>query len=298
MFALPYPQSLPDWLTQYWNIALGRKAQVRRDSWLFGPMGEIGGVGEKIIEQIAKAEGLRVVRSASPAGLLPSADAFGALTRDLHPDIIAFYTQTSEFEMEAWTKWQPFWGAFGRLVDRMFARRIDQLRLPSDSLETSRGMTSEVVLFIAQNGEVRYRLWLRKLVATGAIVYSGFYSGVVGDFECPRIKVVFPLPKGSATVVMLMSVDALGRLRLSSHGTKDGDSGFYFLVEDRKKRVWINYLKSFQEFIDVYLDSTGELRADHTMRLWGRLVYSLHYKMKRRANPEGSANGPDRLSLT
>lgn len=282
MFALPHAQSPQDWLTQYWNIALGRKTEAGLDDWLLGPRGEIGGVGEKIIDQIAAAEELRVVRSASPAGLLPSADAFASLAPQIDPEIIAFYTQTSEFEMDVWSKWEPFWGPFGRLVDRIFARRVDQLRLPADPLAASQGMLSEIVLLVRPDGEIKYRLWLRKLVATNAIVYSGFYSEAITAGDRPRIKVVFPLPKGSATVLMEMSADRKGGLRLASQGKRSGDAGFYFLVEDRNRQVWANYVRSFHEFIDVYRDAAGELRADHTMRLWGRLVYSLHYRMRRR----------------
>lgn len=284
MRPFPHTQPVADWLTQYWNILLGRRVCATRDGWLLGPFGRPGGVGEAIIQQVAESEGLSVVRSA-PAGLMSSASVFAEGGSEIHPDIAAFYTQTSEFTMDVWTKWEPIWGSFGRVVDRLFSRRIDQLRLPADSLATSRGITSEIVLLRDRDGATRHTLWLRKLVSTGTIIYSGFYSHVHSPSGEQLMKVVFPLPHGSATVLMRLSTLPGGGLRLSSCGSTDGDPGLYLLVRDRTGSVWSHYIKTFHEIIDVCLDAGGNVRADHTMKLWGRLAYSLHYRVSRRAHP-------------
>ena len=283
MIAFPHSQRWDDWVTQAWNMAFGRRWVAGKDDWIVGPRGELGGVGEKVIAQIAAKERLVVERNGSGVGLMDSAQAFGALRAELHPEILKFYTETSDYDFEVWTRWQPVWGAFGKLVDRLFARRLEQLCLPHDPLATSRGISSEVIVLRQKDGRICHRVWLRKLISSGGVIYSGFYSEVTTPAGVPAVKVVFPLPKGSATVVMRATSLAGGGLRLESAGRRDGDAGFYFVVEDRKGGLWLHYLRAFHERIDVYVDPSGTLRADHTMRLFGRLVYSLHYKITRQA---------------
>ena len=284
MRPFPHLQYWSDWLTQYWNIVFGRRA-APGDAWLLGPTGQIGKIGESIIGQIALAEGLAVVREAT-AGLIGPDFFYHGAGGEAHPDIVEFYTKTSQYDMDAWTRWEPVWGILGRLVDVIFARRVDQLRLPTDALATSKGISSEIIQFKDSEGLCRHTLWLRKLKPAGSVIYAGFYYQVTDSNGEPRVKVVFPLPHGSATVVMSSGVLDGGRVRLSSAGKRFGDPGFYFVVNDRHGGTWIRYLRHFHEFIEVWADGAGGIRADHTMRLWGRLCYSLHYRVLKKANSE------------
>lgn len=281
--ALPYLQPWQDWVTQAWNILLGRRVAAPSDDWLVGPFGEPGVHGEGIVAGLAAREGLTIDRERTPRGLVDSFAAFPGLAGAIRPEIVAFYTATSEYDFDVWSKWEPGWGFFGRLVRRLFSQRIGQLDLPGDPLATAAGVTSEVIVLRDAAGVGRHRVWLRKLRGTGGVIYAGVYAhGRLPDGE-PCLKVVFPLPHGSATVVMRASTGPGGSLVLESDGRNGGDAGFYFLVEDRRGTVWKHHLRSFAERITVYGDTDGQLRADHVMRLWGRTVYTLHYKLRRRA---------------
>lgn len=281
--ALPYAQPWQDWFTQAWNIALGRRVQPAADLWLLGPRGEPGGIGERIVAQVAQKEALRVERDACDVGLIESFGAFGSLAERLNPQITAFYRETSSYDFDVWTKWEFGWGMLARVVDALFARRLSQLSLPMDPMDTNRGIESEIIALRTSEGSVRHRVWMRKLKSKGTTIYSGFYNEVTMPSGEQCVKVVFPLPKGSATVIMRASTLPNGGLRLQSAGERDGDPGFYFTVEDRKGLLWVHYLKCFHERIDVFVDHDDVLRADHVMTLWGRQVYALHYRIKKRA---------------
>ena len=115
------------------------------------------------------------------------------------------------------------------------------------------------------------------------MIYSGIYSSCTLPSGERCLKVIFPLPHGNATVVMRAQSDASGNLELTSAGSRYGAPGFYLLVEDRKAQLWQHLIRRFHERIFVYRTEGDGLRADHSMSLAGFRVYSLHYKIRRRA---------------
>lgn len=278
--ALPKPQNPFDWITQLWNIALGRRVDASTDNWLVGPIGGIGGIADKFISRIAEGENLEIRRNIPGSGLI---DSFDDLNQAINPRIEAFYKRTIDFDLDVWTQWKPIFGSFGYIIHRLFSKRIQQLNLPQKSLDTSLGIQSEIIGLIDPQGQTVYRIWFRRLKKTGEVVYSGIYTHcrIPSGEKC--LKVIFPLPQGNATVIMRMSCDSNGNLNLDSKGKHYGDPGFYFLVEDRKGIMWKHYLPGFHEQIFVYEDDEGVLRADHSMNLWKYRAYDLHYKIKERA---------------
>jgi hypothetical protein len=284
--ALPRPQALQDWLTQVWNIIFGRRVLLPADHWLVGPIGDAGGIHERVIAQIAERENLTVEKNPRSQGLLESFEVLPAVGGKVHPEIEAFYSRTTDYELDVWTKWSAFWGIFGGLVGRVFCKRIGQLNLPGDSMETAHGISSEIILLRGSDGAVRYRIWLRRLKKTGAVIYSGIYSHCTLPSGEKCLKVIFPLPYGSATVVMRATVDPAGNLELASRGSRYGAPGFYLLVEDRKRQLWKHLIARFHERIYVCWTESEGLRADHTMSLWGFQTYNLHYKIRKRVAPQ------------
>jgi hypothetical protein len=95
------------------------------------------------------------------------------------------------------------------------------------------------------------------------------------------MKVVFPLPRGNATVMMGLTVGDDGSLTLLSKGRKFGDPGFYFLLIDAKGSHHARYLPSMQEYIKVFVDEEGVMRADHVLSLWRKKALHLHYRMNK-----------------
>lgn len=113
------------------------------------------------------------------------------------------------------------------------------------------------------------------------------YSGVYTTCEIPNhqgrfLKIVFPLPNGNATVIMRKEILEDGSLKLSSDGQRFGDNGFYFTLTDHKGKYWTRFVKSMHEWIRVYVDSEGILRADHNLRFYSLPFLNLHYKMRKK----------------
>lgn len=282
--ALPKAQKAQDWVTQLWNIVLGSKVDLDKDHWLIGPMGEIGGIADRFVDRLAKEEQLTIHRNVPDSGLCDGFEAF-AHTGGLNTKIEDFYLRTCNYDLEVWTQWKPVFGSFGYLVYKLFSQRIEQLNLPQRSLDSAYGLKSEIISLKDNDGNTVYRVWYRRLKKTGEVVYSGIYN----QCELPNgercLKIIFPLPQGSATVILSAKTDEKGNLELRSKGKRFGDPGFYFLVEDRKGTLWRHYLPSFHERIFVYEDEEGVIRADHSMSLWQCKAYDLHYKMFKKDQP-------------
>ena len=279
--AFPRLQAPQDWLSQCWNITVGRRIKSGNDDWLLGPTGNIGGIADHFIAGLAQSEGLTIHRNEKNAGLMDSFESFAGI-ENLNRKIARFYQNTSDYDFDVWTQWKPIFGSFACLVAKLFTQRIQQLNLPQAPLETSYGIKSEIIILRDETGRRCYTIWFRRSKKSGEVIYAGVYS----DCEIPSgekcLKIIFPLPQGSATVIMRLSTDSRGNLELLSKGKTYGDPGFYFIVEDSKAVKWKNYLRSFHERIFVYEDSEGVLRADHSMSVWGLKAYELHYKLTRR----------------
>ncbi len=285
--------NLIDWLTQRWVWATGRCVDLATDPWLAGPVGQTRGVGLDYFDKWAAAENLTVTRHRSGKGLLPSFAALSGPDFDssaVAPEVAEFYERAADFEMDVWSEWSGLFRPFGFLVAAMFSRRLEQLNLPLSSLDTSWGMTSEVVQVAEPSSrKVRANAWVRTLVKTGRVIYVGSYSVATPPAAGgPCVKTVFPLPNGNAIVILRPEVMSDGSLVLESAGRRFGDPGFYFTVHHHDGTVVARYLRCFRERIHVYPAGEGVVRADHTMSLWGLKCLHLHYRLRR---VPGRANG-------
>jgi hypothetical protein len=272
-----------DRATQYWVQLTGRRVEPTRQLWLDGPAGTSGEVGPDFFESYAPKQGLSLQRTAA-AGLLQS---FGALTSArfdaarVDPAIVAFYEETSLYDLDVWSEWCGLFRPFGWVLAVVFSRRLKQLNVPLSSLDTSLGMTSDVVPIAgATDGVVAFTAWIRTLKANGRVVYSGAYYVCTLDAAGPCLRVVFPLPNGNATVIMSPMANEDGSLTLLSSGRTFGDPGFYFTVHDGDS-ISARYVRTFRERIHVYADGR-DVRADHVLRVWGFGFLRLHYRLRRR----------------
>ena len=214
-------------------------------------------------------------------------DALGldpAARARLHPQIAEFYEHTTAWELEMWVLWSPWFRAGGALLRRLYSRRLQQLHLPIDARETSRGLRSRILRLRARDsGELRHTVWYRVMKSTGDALYSGIYGAT--DPPCGKrcLKIVFPLPRGNATELLHPSVDATGALWLDGTGRRFGDPGFYFLLVDGRGRHHAQHIPTFRDKLRVFVDEEGILRADQWFTLWGRPVVELRYRMLPRA---------------
>ncbi len=271
---------LADWVTQRWVQLTGRSVDLAEENWLEGPIGNTNEIGESYFKDYRTANGQKDIGLVEDFGCLRS-EFFSPDT--VAPQIIDFYENTADYDLDVWSQWSGVFKPFGWLLSGIFSRRLQQMNMPISPLDTSKGMTSEVIPLIDIQGDRVGTGWLRKLIATGEVIYVGIYSHCIAPKiggEC--MKIIFPLPNGSATVIMKPEAKQDGSLMLASVGNEFGDPGFYLIVRKKGHGAWIKYLKSFTETIHVYVNNAREIRADHVMRLFGATFLRLHYRMRRR----------------
>ena len=269
------------WLINAWIAATGRKLRFADYPWLQGPMGDELLIGDEYYKAYAIREGLLVERD--PAGglvesfsaIIPGSDP---LRETLNPDVAHFYEHTAQYKLEVWSQWYPPYAIFARMLIRSLSTKMNQLNIPLQPLETSRGMSNEVLhLKDPATGRVVHACWLRKSILTGRVVYSGFYSGIqIGGV--PMVRVVLPLPGGNATVLLRITVQADGSVKLLSDGRRIGGAGYYRVQRSGDDAVRVKYVP-LKEMIHVFCDAFGDLRTDHIFSFLGVKMLQLHYKI-------------------
>lgn len=277
-------QKFQDWFTQQWVITYGRKINPLENSWLMGYFGNVNGIGEKFIYDLAEKEDLTISRNSHHKGLLNSISSLNLQEneiKNLSKKVVDFYENTSEYNLQFSLKWNLIFKIFGYIVNRLFSQRINQLNIPTTNIQSAENLTSEIIQLVAKNtNEVKYTIWLRKFQSTGKVIYSGIYTTCTLPSGVTCIKAIFPLPKGNATVILKPSVGEKNELILDSSGNKFGDAGFYFLLHDSKGKCWSKYIKSFNDKL-IVSDENGKLTAEQKLRLWNLKVARFEYKMKK-----------------
>lgn len=281
-------QSFQDWITQQWVILFGQKIDKLEHKWLLGPFGELNGIGVKFIKQLANKENLVIDNQKNGKGLIQSINQLNLSEKELEvlsKNIIDFYQSTSDYKLKLKVKWNPFFKIFGLLLRVIFSKRIQQLNVPITSIENSETLKSEIIHLKDKNtNEVKRTIWLRAYQTTGQVVYSGVYETCVIPSGKTCIKAIFPLPNGSATVILTPKVGKNGELILESAGNRIGDSGFYFLLKDSKGQLWSKYIKSFKDKLVVRSENEN-ITASQTLTLWNLRVLKFEYKIKKIHTP-------------
>lgn len=212
-----------------------------------------------------------------PRGLVPDLDDFASpdfAPAAVHPDIRAFYEQTSRFDLDVRPEW-PRGAALARWVWRRLGRRYDQMQFPQAGEEA---LASRLVAVRGEaDGRGDVRGWVRTR-ADGRALYVAAYAAHRAHGQ-RYANIAFPLPGGSLTSVLRWE-DLPGRpggLRLTTyrHG-QAGDQGVYLRRGRFTARLPIN------ETIDVWMDE-GAPRAVHRIHVLGRPFLAMHYRMRRRA---------------
>jgi hypothetical protein len=264
-------------------IALfGRRRARAEHPWLQGPMGA-DVIGDAPYGDVAAAEGLTVERTSRAGGLVPDFGALAGPTFDpaaVHPLIRAFYERTSDFAMDVWSQtFFPTNLALALLVTTI-SRQVNQLNFPLSPLEAALGMASEIILLRRPDGSIRYTGWFRTLAPQQRVLYTGFYmlERAPGE-DGPSVKVVFPMPRGNATVILRPRAHPDGSFTLDSSGRGFGQAGFYRVAAHGAKGLRVWYIRTLKEHFHVYVDERGVLRCDHSVRFLGLPVLRLHYKI-------------------
>ncbi len=273
--------ALLKWLINFWVRSSGKKLRLSDCPWLSGPMGEALLIGDNFYERYAKQCGLVISRD--PNGGLVEDFQAGIAGDDpfrerLLPQVAAFYEHTAAYKLEVWSQWYRPFALFAQTLIRALSTKMNQLNIPLEPLETSRGMSNEVIqLRDPATGELRFTCWLRKSIRSGRVVYSGFYSVIRIDGR-PLVRVIFPLPGGNATVLLKVVTQEDGSVKLISEGRRIGDPGYYRVQHAGPDAVRVKYVP-LKEVIHVFPDEMGTLRTDHEFAFLGRKMLQLHYKI-------------------
>ena len=276
--------AIQDKITQVWVKATGRKIEPSEYEWLIGPIGNTDLIKDKFIYELAKNENLEVHKNLPNFGLLDDISQIGLSDQEkelLNSKVCDFYENTSNYDFEIWSEWKGIFKPFGKLLHIIFSKRLQQLNLPLNSIDSAKGIKSEIIKLIDKESyKTKWTIWYRIIKNTNDVIYSGVYTTCKNpNYKIPLLKVVFPLPNGNASVIMTKKIKEDGSLLLSSDGKKFGDNGFYFTLTDNKGKYWARFVKSMHEWIHVYEDEENVLRADHNLEFYGFRFLNLHYKM-------------------
>jgi hypothetical protein len=275
-----------EWVFRTWVRSFGRKVADGDLFWLEGPTGTPKRIGSDFFEVLNRDKGLETRKNEPNSGLMKEFDSLRSEsfdTAEVDLRVKDFYERTVNYRLDVWSQWHWAFRPLAWVLVSFVSRRIEQLNLPVSPLDTSRGMTSDIIQLIdRKSGENVYTCWLRKVASTGDVIYAGFYSTCrPPNYPGECVKVVFPLPKGSATVVLKPIAREDGSLELSSSGSRFGDPGYYRVLQADETTRKIRYIRAMKETIHVYVDDQGALRTDHVFKFWRVNMLKLHYKIGR-----------------
>lgn len=266
---------------RFWR-RVGRPVDLAEHPWLDAPVHTAGPVGDGWLDAAAQRLGGTVLRDDDRAGLLPdlaALDGPGFTAGSLHPLVRDFYEHTAGWRMDAWSQWSPVAAPGGSLIAWAFGRRVQQLAIPVRPLDVSRGIDSRVLPVLDAAGEQVWAGWLRRLRATGDILFSGAYrSTAVPGHAGPCVHVAFPLEQGNVQVFLAPTAREDGALVLDSGPGAFGAPGAYVLVLDDDGRTHAARAPVHERFV-VFVDDEGVLRTDHDLRLGPLRALRLHYRM-------------------
>lgn len=280
-----------DRLTQRWVMATGRQVTFEDATWLDGPVGAPTGIGTDWIAQHAQRTAATLTED--EGGLFPDMAALNGPGFDvatIHPHIRAFYEHTAGWDLDVWSRWRWWAETGGRLINAMFARRLQQLSLPIDPLDTSDGMDSRVLSFTSPAGQHLGTAWQRTLRRTDTTVFGGFYGVTEVPLGTrPSVRVVFPLPNGSLTVFLTPHAHNGHGLRLTSPAGRFGEEGAYLVVRpDGGATGWARRVPLPEDFI-LAVDAADDVRCDHHLRLGRWEMLHLRYRSRPRPRPRAPA---------
>ncbi len=107
-------------------------------------------------------------------------------------------------------------------------------------------------------------------------------SGPFPAAASPASASCFPLPLGSLQVFLKPSAGPDGSFHLHSRLGKFGTDGAYLVLERNDETLSARRIP-LNEHFHLYVDDDGDVRADHSLKLWNIPALRLHYRMRRQA---------------
>ena len=222
-------------------------------------------------------------------GMVDSLDDYEGELFDIikiHPQIIKFYEQTSQFELVVTSKWRTGFGLLSRIY-RKLSKKMGQMNFTSDGEKIEGLLTNKLVAIKEENdGRMNVRAWVRSYKETNETLYAAIYHHY--HFENRTLmNIAFPIYKGNMTSVMRMEEvpqNDWSNLRLTTFplGLTKEHEGIYLVLKGFPIRL------PFNETIYVYPahDNTDagktevRLMANHKIWIFGIHFLTLNYSMR------------------
>ncbi|SKB86435.1 hypothetical protein SAMN05660477_01499 [Soonwooa buanensis] len=277
--------ALQDFITQIWTKSTGRQLNSPEDDWLLGPIGD-SDLQINYADKIAKEDNLYLDENSLESGLMED-DFFFKTESDLKidPKILDFYQKTSNYNFGIEASWNPFFKIFSNLLQLLFSNRLQQLNLPSKSADLNTSLISSILkLKNKSDDKTVWTIWNRKSAKTQKLIFSGIYTFCkIKDKDF--FKIIFPLPNGNASVLLEKEILKDGSLVLKSNGKKFGESGFYFVLKDKKDQFYGRFVKTMHERLDLkFNNDKQQIDALHQFSIWGITFLKLKYTIKEKVN--------------
>lgn len=270
-----------DAATRLWWRMWGRRIDLTKETWLRGPMTGTTATDTSWLTREAEESFGRVDQRRPDAGLIPDFRLLGGPDFDplaVHPQIVNFYQHTAGWQMQAWVHWTPGFRFAGGLIAKLFSRRLQQLALPTDTLDLAHGITSDISPVLSSAGAHLGSAWIRRLNRTNTTMYSGYYRlGQLPRSRQPHVWVTFPLQAGNVQVWLRPHNDPHGGLTLASPRGRFGDPGAYVTVRS-SGGTWASRAPIHETF-RLWVDERQTLRTDHTLKLLGVTAVRMHYRL-------------------
>ncbi len=276
-------------LAENWVRRDGHALEAEPLSWLERRVGgtELLGVrffAGRRFEEFSRSRGHCFPESANLArGIL---DDFSQLdgpmcsSRNVDPRIIDVFECTSNYRLDLCSEWCGVFRPLGPLFAAMLAGVLERVDFPLSPGDRHLDLTG-AVLELRGPGGGEHSLWIREAANGGSkLRHAGDYSlcsppGYAG----PCIRTIHPLAHGYANTILRPESQLDGSFALNSSGETFGEPGIYGILRSRDDREWVRRVESVAQCSHVYVDPTGTVRADHELRLWGKPLLRLHYRI-------------------
>ena len=172
--------AIQDIITQIWVKTTGKRINPNDFEWLIGPIGNTDIIKDKFIFELAEKENLEIKKNLPNFGLLEKIEEIGISDQEksrLNNKVADFYENTSNYDFEIWSEWKGLFKPFGKLLSLIFSKRLQQLNLPLNSIDTAKGLKSEIIkLKDKETKETKWTIWYRIIKSTNDVIYSGIYT--------------------------------------------------------------------------------------------------------------------------
>lgn len=220
-----------------------------------------------------------------PTGLIDDMNVYeqhDLLITKLHPDIIAFYEHTEDFELLVQPQWQVGFKLGGKYYHKLMTK-IGQMCLPIQSEKLEDQMSSQILPLDDQmDGRQSVRAWVRTYSQTSKAVYVAAYSSHINNSQ-RYMNIAFPLPFSNMSSILRLDPLDNGLILTTLSRDNFGDQGVYWVFP------WFPLRLPLNETIQVWSGTQKtplnhhsqmdkvQVLARHDMWLFGLKFLTLEY---------------------